>query len=66
MLYFSQGYSLYFFLIFVIYGGFGVGVFGLGIGMGFGGLRFSADGDLGLWFGAFFSWVGALYKNIEE
>ena len=59
---------LYNFLLFwLIYGGLGFGVLGLGSYMGFLGLGFSVDGVWGLWCGAIWVfWVGALYMNIKE
>ena len=56
-----------FFLFWLIYGGLGFGVLGLGSYIGFLGLGFSVDGVWGLWCGAFWDfWVGALYINIKE
>ena len=53
-----------FFLFWLIYGGLGFGVFGLGSYIGFLGLGFSVDGVWGLWCGVFWVfWVGALYIN---
>ena len=65
---FTQGYSLYFFLILLIYGGFRVGVLGLGFWIRFLGVGIYVDGVCGLWCGAFwvFFGVGALYINTEE
>ena len=51
-----------FFSFLLIYGGFGVGVFGLWSWIGLLGLGFSVDGVWALWF----YWVGDLYINIEE
>ena len=42
-----------FFFFWLIYGGLGVGVLGLGSYIGFLGLGFSVDGVWGLWCGAF-------------
>ena len=68
MLYFFPRVILHnFFLFWLIYGGLGFGVLGLGSYIGFLGLGFSVDGVWGLWCGAFwFFWVGALYINIKE
>ena len=56
-----------FFLFWLIYGGFGFRVLGLGSYIWFLGLGFSVDGVLGLCVGpSGFFWVGALYINIKE
>ena len=56
-----------FFLFWLIYGGLGFGVLGLGSYIGFLGLGFSVDRVWGLWCGVFWVfWVGALYINIKE
>ena len=62
---FSQGYSLLFFSILLIYGGLAFGVLGLGSWIGFLGLEFSVDEVLGLWCGAFWVLWGwdSLYKH---
>ena len=68
LLYFFPRVILYnFFLFWLIYGGLGFGVLGLGSLIRFLGLGFSVDGVWGLWCGAFWVfWVGALYINIKE
>ena len=68
LLYFFPRVILYnFFLLWLIYGGLGFGVLGLGFYIGFSGLGFSVDGVLGLWCGALWVfWVGTLYINIKE
>ena len=50
LLYFFPRFILYnFFLVWLIYGGLGFGVLGLGSYIGFLGLGFSVDGVWGLW-----------------
>ena len=64
-IFFSQCYSLIFFLILAHLWWFGV--LGLRSSIGFLGLGFSVDGVWGLWCGAFWIFgVGALYINIKE
>ena len=53
------------FLFWLIYGGLGFGVLGLGSYIGFFGSGFSVDGVWGLWCGAFWVFLGwgSIYKH---
>ena len=65
--FFPRGILYNFFLFWLIYGGFGFGVLGVGSYIGFLGLGISVDGVWGLWYRAFWLfWVGALYIKIKE
>ena len=68
LLYFFPGlFFIIFFLFWLIYGGLGFGVLGLGSYIGFLGLGISVDGVWGLWCEAIWVFrVGALYININE
>ena len=64
-IFFPGLFFIIFFLFWLIYGGLGFGVLGLGSYIGFLGLGFSVDGVWGLWCGAFWVFLGwgSLYKH---